>query len=208
MCGWRNLLGGCDLGGRLDLLLENEDDGQDIELDNFWYACTRGVLVLSGLRKQDGKVAFFVLVPAKKDEKEKDHFPEGSHVVTSFSWSKGWKNTQVGSLDAIYFVSSPERVRSLRALLLDALRKHAGIQLHGGKLRFWRYRVGTGSQPCSDSVARIVVASRPARDEGVGRTAELDFDQMNFGQTTKPLSGRSTLANISVLLFGWFWLIF
>ena len=66
---------GCDLGGRLDLLLESEDDGQDIELDHFWFACTRGVRVLSGLRKQDEKaVAFFVLVPAKKEEKEQDHF--------------------------------------------------------------------------------------------------------------------------------------
>ena len=68
---------------------------------------------------------------------------------------------------------------------------------------------GTGSQPCSDSAARIVVASRPARDEGVGGTAALDFGQfdfgqLNFGQTTKPLSGRSTLAKISFFVV---WLV-
>ena len=85
MVGW-------DLRGRLDLLPESEDDGQDIEPENFCNARTRGVICL---RKQDDEaVAFLVLVSTKK---VKYHSPEEGHVDQRVLGRKDGKRTQVGN---------------------------------------------------------------------------------------------------------------
>ena len=62
-------------------------------------------------------------------------------------------------LDDIYFVCRPERVGDLYAALQDALRRHAGIQIHCGKTQIWN-RAGVWPRAC-DVLERVAQAVNP-----------------------------------------------
>ena len=67
-------------------------------------------------------------------------------------------------LDDIYFVRRPQRVGGLYAALQDALRRHAGIQIHCGKTQIWN-RAGVrpreyalesaAARICGEAVGRV-----------------------------------------------------
>ena len=65
----------------------------------------------------------------------------------------------VAYLDDIYFVCRPERVGGLYAALQDALRRHAGIQIHCGKTKIWN-RAGVRHLVC-DVLERVAQAVNP-----------------------------------------------